>query len=70
MFRKFLATLTLTCVLWMPAAAGEIPTSDAPKPKEQATPSASALGEIPSVPRLDLPGEVLSALLTAFALAL
>ena len=47
--KRFLVTLTLTCVLSVSAMAGSIPTCGAPAPDVPPVPITSEPGEMPTV---------------------
>jgi hypothetical protein len=70
--KRFLVTLTLTCVLSGSALAGTIPTCGAPSPAPDPNGIASQPGDIPTVGSTtpgDMPTVGLSALLTILELA-
>jgi hypothetical protein len=70
MIRQLFIAATLMCALCLTVTAGEIPTSDAPKPSQQQTAPTLNPGEIPSDGgAITISDAALSALMTALGLA-
>jgi hypothetical protein len=70
MIRQLFIAATLMCALCLTVTAGEIPTSDAPKPSQQETAATINPGHIPTDGMAQsISDAALSALMTALGLA-